>query len=59
MQFSENSNVSLVITSCGRFKLLKRTLESFDNYNTYPIKKLSLQKIVVMKKLKTIFLNIG
>lgn len=40
MQFSENSNVSLVITSCGRFKLLKKTLESFDNYNTYPIKKI-------------------
>ena len=32
--------VSLVITSCGRFDLLKRTLDSFFKYNTYPIKKI-------------------
>ena len=31
--------VSLVITSCGRFDLLERTLDSFFKYNTYPIKK--------------------
>ena len=31
--------VSLVITSCGRFDLLKKTLDSFFKYNTYPIKK--------------------
>ncbi|BBM37274.1 glycosyltransferase [Pseudoleptotrichia goodfellowii] len=31
--------VSLVITSCGRFDLLERTLDSFFEKNTYPIKK--------------------
>lgn len=29
--------VTLVITSCGRFDLLKRTMDSFAKYNTYPI----------------------
>ena len=33
------NDVSLVITSCGRFDLLERTLDSFFEYNTYPIKK--------------------
>ena len=32
------NDVSLVITSCGRFDLLERTLDSFFEYNTYPIK---------------------
>ena len=32
--------VSLVITSCGRFDLLEETLDSFFEYNTYPIKKI-------------------
>ncbi|WP_067587663.1 glycosyltransferase family 2 protein [Endozoicomonas ascidiicola] len=36
--FSDSSNVTLVLTSCGRFDLLKKTLESFLQYNTYPIK---------------------
>jgi hypothetical protein len=31
--------VTLVITSCGRFSFLKSTIESFFKYNTYPIKK--------------------
>ena len=31
--------VSLVITSCGRFDLLEKTLDSFFEKNTYPIKK--------------------
>ena len=31
--------VSLVITSCGRFDLLEKTLDSFFEENTYPIKK--------------------
>ncbi len=31
--------VSLVITSCGRFDLLERTLDSFFKYNTHPISK--------------------
>ena len=33
------NDVSLVITSCGRFDLLERTLDSFFEYNIYPIKK--------------------
>ena len=32
--------VILVITSCGRFDLLKRTLDSFFEKNTYPIEKI-------------------
>ena len=32
--------VSVVITSCGRFDLLEKTLDSFFKYNTYPIKKI-------------------
>ncbi len=39
MLFSEDSDVSIMITSCGRFELLKRTLESLDKFNTYPIRK--------------------
>lgn len=38
MRFSENSDISLVVTSCGRFDLLKETLASFDRYNTAPIR---------------------
>jgi len=34
-----NKAVTLFITSCGRTKLLKQTLESFVKYNTYPIEK--------------------
>ncbi len=33
-------DVSLVITSCGRFDLLEKTLDSFFEYNTFPIKKI-------------------
>jgi len=36
------SNVTMVITSCNRMDLLLETLESFTNYNTYPIKKILL-----------------
>lgn len=32
-----NNTVSLVITSCNRFDLLEKTIESFLKYNTYPI----------------------
>ena len=35
-----NDEVSLIITSCGRFDLLEETLDSFFKYNTYPIKKI-------------------
>ncbi|MGY2288885.1 glycosyltransferase family 2 protein [Pseudomonas sp. SDO528_S397] len=38
MQFSNQSDITLVVTSCGRFDLLKRTLESFDRFNTAPIR---------------------
>ncbi|AMO54709.1 hypothetical protein GZ77_24100 [Endozoicomonas montiporae] len=38
--FSEDSEVTVVITSCGRFDLLKNTLDSFFKFNTYPIKKI-------------------
>lgn len=37
MNFSDSSPVSVVVTSCGRFDLLKRTLDSFDRFNTAPI----------------------
>ena len=32
--------VTLVITSCEKFDLLEETLDSFFEYNTYPIKKI-------------------
>jgi hypothetical protein len=32
-----SNDVTLVITSCGRFDLLKQTLISFFKFNTYPI----------------------
>lgn len=38
MLFSEDSDVSIMITSCGRFDLLKRTLDSLNKFNTYPIR---------------------
>ncbi|KTC41727.1 hypothetical protein AO265_10065 [Pseudomonas sp. ABAC61] len=38
MLFSETSDISVVVTSCGRFDLLKRTLETFDRFNTAPIR---------------------
>ena len=34
--YSRNK-VTLVITSCGRFDLLQKTMSSFFQYNTYPI----------------------
>jgi len=33
------SNITVVLTSCGRLELLKRTIESFRKYNTLPIKR--------------------
>jgi hypothetical protein len=33
-------DVTVVVTSCGRQDLLERTLDSFLQYNTYPIKEL-------------------
>ena len=34
-----NKKVTVVFTSCGRFDLLGKTIESFLKYNTYPIEK--------------------
>lgn len=39
MKFSGKSDVTVVITSCGRFDLLERTLKSLDEFNTYPVRK--------------------
>jgi len=36
--FAADSDVTLVLTSCGRFDLLRRTLESFARFNTYPMR---------------------
>jgi len=36
--FSDKSDVTVVLTSCGRFDLLQKTISSFLDYNTYPIK---------------------
>lgn len=38
MLFSSDSDVTLVVTSCGRFDLLRHTLETFDTFNTAPIR---------------------
>lgn len=38
MIFSADSDITLVVTSCGRFDLLRRTLESLDRFNTAPIR---------------------
>lgn len=40
MIFSENSDVTIVITSCGRLDLLKKTLDSLEQFNTYPVRQL-------------------
>jgi len=39
MLFNDQSDVTLVITSCGRFDLLHQTIASLDEFNTYPINK--------------------
>lgn len=33
----EKSLVSVVLTACGRLDLLRRTIDSFNKYNTFPI----------------------
>lgn len=42
--FDKNSNVTIVLTSCGRFPLLAGTLSSLSAYNSYPI-----QKIIIIE----------
>ena len=39
MQFSADSDISVVVTSCGRFDLLRQTLATFDEFNTAPIRR--------------------
>jgi len=36
--FASDSDVTAVLTSCGRFDLLRRTLDSFFRHNTYPLR---------------------
>ena len=36
---SNYKEVSVVVTSCNRPDLLEKTLDSFNDFNTYPIKK--------------------
>jgi hypothetical protein len=38
-----NSNACIVMTSCDRLDLLERTLRSFMEFNTYPIKELIIR----------------
>lgn len=38
MIFSETSEITFVLTSCGRFDLLRKTLISFDLHNTAPLR---------------------
>lgn len=38
-RINEGSNVTVVLTSCGRPDLLKKTIDSFFQNNTYPVKK--------------------
>ena len=40
--FSKESDVTVVLTSCGRFDLLEKTLNSFFAHNTYPIRRFVL-----------------
>lgn len=42
MKFSKSSDVTIVLTSCGRFDLLSKTLSSLNIFNTYPIRKIIL-----------------
>lgn len=38
--YTNKSDVSVVITSCGRTDLLSETFKTFYNFNTYPIKEI-------------------
>ena len=37
-----NDKMSFLLTSCGRFDLLDRTLESFFKFNNFPLEELYL-----------------
>ncbi|WP_340613786.1 glycosyltransferase family 2 protein [Xenorhabdus thailandensis] len=51
MIFSDKSDVTIVITSCGRFDLLTKTLQSLDKHNTYPVKKVLITEDSGNKKI--------
>ncbi len=60
MQFSDQSDITLVVTSCGRFDLLKRTLERASTCSipqTYA--KSSLLKTLAMKRYVSRFPSTG
>jgi hypothetical protein len=42
---ADQHDVTVVITSCGRYDLLEKTLQSFRRYNTYPY----LKEIIVVE----------
>jgi Glycosyl transferase family 2 len=44
MEPQPQPEVTLVITSCGRFDLLQRSLDSFFKFNTYPLAEVILKE---------------
>ena len=38
MAFSQTSDVTLLITSCGEMDKLREAVQSFFYYNTYPLR---------------------
>lgn len=44
MNFDSNSDVTVIISSCGRFDLLEKTLDSFLSWNSYPLKKILISE---------------
>tara|TARA_R100000329_G_scaffold105789_1_gene86798 strand:+ start:100 stop:759 length:660 start_codon:yes stop_codon:yes gene_type:complete len=52
-----NKKVTVVITCCGRLGLLRKTLESFKKYNTYPIEEFIIIDDTGDKKVHRKFLD--
>ncbi|MBD74688.1 MAG: hypothetical protein CMM96_04290 [Rickettsiales bacterium] len=48
-----DQKMTLVLTSCGRLKILNKTLESFFKYNTYDLEKLLLVEDSLEEKIYT------
>lgn len=59
MQFSDQSDITLVVTSCGRFDLLKRTLETFDLFNTAEIREVFITEDSGDEAVRLAILSIG
>lgn len=53
MQFSQESDITLVVTSCGRLDLLKLTLESFDRFNSAPIREVFITEDAGDERVRT------